>query len=89
MFSSKMLISDPRCNAFAKSCAGRHLALIKDDVQMLVSSDPVLPLDRRLDGVHLRSPINTAGDACVFSVSEPDGFGVIEGHGAIGGELAG
>lgn len=89
MFSSKMLINDRRCNAFAKSCADRHLALIKDDVQMLVMSDPVLTLDRRLDGVRLRTQINTAGDACVLSVSELNGFGVIKGHGAIDGELTG
>ncbi len=59
------------------------------DVHMLVAADPVLALERALDGVQLRAWFNTGSEACVLDLAYLDGFRVIEGHGLVGGELVG
>jgi alpha-glucosidase len=57
------------------------------EVRMLTAPDPVLALERSLNGTRLRAWFNTGNEACVFQVDDMNGFNVIDGHGLISGEL--
>lgn len=65
----------------------QHPALIRGDVMMLSAPDPVLALERELDGVRMRAWFNTGNEACVFSVDQASSFRAINGHGLVSGEL--
>lgn len=67
----------------------QHSALLWGDVAMLVAPDPVLALERRLDGTLLRASFDTGNEARVLDLVDPHGLTVIEDHGLVVGRLLG
>jgi alpha-glucosidase len=65
----------------------QHPVLKWGEVRMLTAADPVLALERSLNGTRLRAWFNTGNEACVFQVDDMNGFSVIDGHGLTSGEL--
>ncbi len=65
----------------------QHPALVLGAVSMLAVPEPVLALERRLDGIRIRAWFNTGNEPCVVSVGDSSAFRTINGHGLIAGEL--
>ncbi len=65
----------------------QHPALVFGEVTMLTAPEPVLALERSLDGIRVRAWFNTGNEPCVFAADGSGAFRAINGHGLIAGEL--
>ncbi|MBB5208012.1 alpha-amylase family glycosyl hydrolase [Chiayiivirga flava] len=64
-------------------------ALVLGAVRMLASPEPVVALERSLDGEVIRGYFNTAGDACDVVFDGAGTWRVLDGHGLVSGTREG
>ncbi|GAP65571.1 glycosidase [Mizugakiibacter sediminis] len=67
----------------------RHPPLLWGGIRMLPGPEPVLALERELDGAAIRAYFNTSNRACAFAPALPANARVLDGHGLAAGTLAG
>ena len=66
-----------------------HPALVRGDVRMLDAPEPVVALERRLDGRTVRAWFNTGAELRGFSSRDADGVTLLTGHGLAEGRVSG
>ncbi|HEX7111456.1 MAG TPA: alpha-amylase family glycosyl hydrolase [Mizugakiibacter sp.] len=67
----------------------QHPPLVWGGIRMLPAPEPVLALERELDGATIRAYFNTSNRACAFAPALPANARVLDGHGLAAGMLAG
>ncbi len=65
----------------------RHPALVRGEVRMLDAPEPVVAIERRLDGCTLRAWFNTGGEPRRFASTDAANLRPLDDHGLVAGRL--